>query len=301
MIARTILAVFGILLAASAALADPSPLVSGDPLTCFNRIDGAGNADHCRRHRHALLRAIHVKTEAVAATANAWDIRPRCFSTLARNRTMWSPSTFWMRTIASPAGRGFTSFVLERNDSPYTKSVTYTAVRRPGVEKIRGPLHHGGDLRGQCVQLQFLGDLTQSGNRNRRHQHHGLWPGRCFSELGLTTWPYAERAADAPWRAAAADRIERYRKGDIAVSCGMMPASPSPAPQVHVKMKRHAFGFGTAVAGDIIQSCVCRRTEISRWLKKLFNKVVTENVLKWPPFESWGTRTGRLHAALVRR
>ena len=46
MIARFILAefglaVFGILLAASAALADPSPLVSSDPLTCFNRIDGA--------------------------------------------------------------------------------------------------------------------------------------------------------------------------------------------------------------------------------------------------------------------
>ena len=42
-------------------------------------------------------------------------------------------------------------------------------------------------------------------------------PGIPFSQLGLSTWPYAERAADAPWRAAAAARIDRYRKGDLAV------------------------------------------------------------------------------------
>ena len=39
MLARAILAT---LLLAAAALADPSPLVPGDPLACFNRIDGAG-------------------------------------------------------------------------------------------------------------------------------------------------------------------------------------------------------------------------------------------------------------------
>src|ERR1019366_1359068 len=39
MLARAILAT---LLLAAAAWADPSPLVPGDPLACFNRMDGAG-------------------------------------------------------------------------------------------------------------------------------------------------------------------------------------------------------------------------------------------------------------------
>ena len=80
---RTLLVVFGILLAASAALADPSPLVSGDPLTCFNRIDGAATVSTVTVSGMPFVRALHVKTGAVPATANAWDIRPRCFSTLA--------------------------------------------------------------------------------------------------------------------------------------------------------------------------------------------------------------------------
>ena len=53
-------------------------------------------------------------------------------------------------------------------------------------------------------------------------------------------------------------------------------------------MNRHAFGFGTAVAGDILQSPGADGQNYRSALKKLFNKAVTENVLKWPPFESWG-------------
>jgi len=42
------------------------------------------------------------------------------------------------------------------------------------------------------------------------------------------------------------------------------------------------------VAGDVLQSSSSDGQNYRSWLKKLFNKVVTENVLKWPPFESWG-------------
>src|SRR5258708_24539214 len=124
MLARVILA---ILVGAAAALADPSPLVSGDPLACFNRIDGAGTLTNVAVTGMPFLHALHVKTGTVPATANAWDIRPRCFSTLAARQNDVVAVAFWMRTIAAPDGTGLTSFVLERNDSPYTKSVTYTA------------------------------------------------------------------------------------------------------------------------------------------------------------------------------
>ena len=286
MIARTILAVFGILLAASAALADPSPLVSGDPLTCFNRIDGAATVSTVTVSGMPFVRALHVKTGAVAASANAWDIRPRCFSTLAARQNDVVAVTFWMRAVAAPDGRGLTSFVLERNDSPYTKSVTYTAAAGPDWKKFEVPFTMAETYAANAYNFSFwvtfpnqeieIGDLSIL----------DYGPGISFSDLGLSTWPYAERAADAPWRAAAAERIDRYRKGDLAVIVRDDNGKPGPDPfQIR---NRHAFGFGTAVAGDVLQSSSSDGQNYRNWLKKLFNKVVTENVLKWPPFESWG-------------
>src|SRR5262249_41107863 len=113
-------------------------------------------------------------------------------------------------------------------------------------------------------------------------------PGVAFSSLGFTTWPYDERAPDAPWRAAAAQRIDRYRKGDIVVIARDESGKPIVNAQVHARMKQHAFGFRTAVAGDVIQRTDATGQNYRDAIKKLFNKVVTENVLKWPAFESYG-------------
>src|ERR1035437_3968853 len=111
MLARAILAT---LLLAAAAWAAPSPLVPGDPLACFNRMDGAGTLSTVAVSGMSFARALHVKTGAVAATANAWDIRPRGFTTLAARQDDVVAVTFWMRAIAAPDGRGLTSFVKQR-------------------------------------------------------------------------------------------------------------------------------------------------------------------------------------------
>jgi endo-1,4-beta-xylanase len=288
MIARTILAALGILGAASAVLADPSPLVSGDPLTCFSRIDGAATASTVTVSGMPFTSALHVKTGAVPDTANAWDIRPRCFSTLAARQNDVVAVTFWMRATAAPGGRGLTSFVLERNDSPYTKSVTYTASAGADWKKFEVPFTMAETYAANAYNFSFWVTFP-----NQEIEIGGLsildyGPGVAFSDLGLSTWPYAERAADAPWRASAAARIDRYRKGDLAVIVRDDTGKPVPGAAVHVKMNRHAFGFGTAVAGDVLQSAGSDGQNYRSSLKKLFNKVVTENVLKWPPFESWG-------------
>src|ERR1035437_6184794 len=284
MLARAILAT---LLLAAAAWADPSPLVPGDPLACFN-MSGAGTLSTVPVSGMPFARALHVKTGAVPATANAWDIRPRCFSTLAARQDDVVAVTFWMRAIAAPDGRGLTSFVLERNDSPYTKSVTYTAAAGAYWKLFEVPFTMVETYAANAYNFSFWVTFA-----NQEIEIGGIaildyGPGIPFSELGLSTWPYAERAADAPWRAAAATRIDRYRKGDLAVIARDDSGQPIPGAQVHVKMNRHAFGFGTAVAGDILQNPNADGQNYRNALKKLFNKVVTENVLKWPPFESWG-------------
>src|SRR5450756_2311754 len=286
MLARAILAT---LLLTAAALADPSPLVPGDPLDCFfARMDGAGTRSIVAVSGMPFSRALHVKTGAVPATANAWDIRPRCFTTLAARQDDVVAVTFWMRAIAAPDGRGLTSFVLERNDSPYTKSVTYTAAAGPEWKQVEVPFTMAETYAANAYNFSFW--VTYA---NQEIEIGGIaildyGPGIPFSQLGLSTWPYAERAADAPWRAAAAARIDRYRKGDLAVIARDDSGQPIPGAAVHVKMNRHAFGFGTAVAGDILMNSGADGQKYRDALKRLFNKVVTENVLKWPPFESWG-------------
>jgi uncharacterized protein (TIGR03437 family) len=235
-----------------------------------------------------FARAIHVKTAAVPATANAWDIRPRCFATLAARKDDVVAVSFWMRTVASPGGRGFTSFVLERNDSPYTKSVTYTTASGSDWKLFEVPFTMAETYAANAYNLSFWCTYPNQEIEIGGFAILDYGPGIPFSQLGLSTWPYAERAADAPWRAAAAARIDRYRKGDLAVVVRDDTGKAIAGAQVHVKMKRHAFGFGTAVAGDILQSSTTDGQNYRNALKTLFNKTVTENVLKWPPFESWG-------------
>ena len=285
MLARAVLVT---LFWAAAALADPTSLVAGDPLACFNRIDGAGTLSTVAVNGMPFLRALHVKTGAVPASANAWDIRPRCFSTLAARQDDVVAVSFWMRTITAQDSRGLTSFVLERNDSPYTKSVTYTAASAADWKLFEVPFTMAETYAANAYNFSFWVTFP-----NQEIEIGGLsitdyGPGIPFSQLGLSTWPYAERSADAPWRATAAARIERYRKGDLAVVVKDDSGKAIPGAQVHVMMKRHAFGFGTAVAGDILQSPGTDGQNYRSALKKLFNKTVTENVLKWPPFESWG-------------
>ena len=158
---------------AAAAWADPSSLVTGDPLACFNRIDGAATLPRSRSPACRFARALHVKTGAVAATANAWDIRPRCFTTLAarterrgrrhlldaHHRRARRPRTHQLRAGAQrfalhqvrhlygAAGREWKKFEV-----PFTMAETYAAnaynfsfwVTFPNQEIEIGGISHSG-------------------------------------------------------------------------------------------------------------------------------------------------------------
>ncbi len=268
--------------------AEPAPLVPGDPLACFSRIDGAGTMTVVNVAGQPFSTAIHVKTSGVPDNANPWDIRPRCFNTLAAQQNDVVAVTFWMRTIHAPGDKGLATFVVEQGGSPYTKSITFTAAAASDWKKVEAPFTMAQSYAANGYNLSFWvtypNQEIEIGGFNIVDYGQGV----PFSALGLTTWPYDEHAADAPWRAAAAQRIEQYRKGDIAVVVKDDNGTPVPGAEVHLKMKRHAFGFGTAVAGDALQRTNADGQNYRDALKKLFNKVVTENALKWPFIESWG-------------
>lgn len=68
------------------------------------------------------------------------------------------------------------------------------------------------------------------------------------ADLPRTVVTYAGREADAPWRAAAQQRIERHRKADLVVEVRDAAGAPVAGADVHVRLVRHAFPFGTAVS-----------------------------------------------------
>ena len=268
--------------------ADPVSLVAGDALACFSTIDGKGAMTAVGVTDQPFSTAIHIKTEGVPDNANPWDIRPRCYNTLATRQNDVVAVTFWMRTIHAPGDKGLATFVVERANSPFTKSITFTASAGSDWTKVEVPFTMAEAYVANGYNLSFWVTYPNQEIEIGGFRIIDYGPGVPFSTLGLTTWPYAEHAANAPWRTAAAQRIEKYRKGDVAVVVKDDNGTPIAGAEVHLKMKRHAFGFGTAVSGDAMLRTNTDGQNYREALKKLFNKVVTENSLKWPFFESWG-------------
>ena len=93
---------------------------------------------------------------------------------------------------------------------------------------------------------------------------------------------YAGREPDAAWRAAAAERIEKYRKGNLTVEVVDAAGHPVPGAQVHVEMKRHAFGFGSAFSETrIVKMKDADADRYREEFPKLFNCGTVESGLKW--------------------
>ncbi|MBL9201576.1 MAG: endo-1,4-beta-xylanase [Opitutaceae bacterium] len=100
---------------------------------------------------------------------------------------------------------------------------------------------------------------------------------------------YGGRDPAAPWRAAAAARIEQLRKGDFTLRVVDAAGRPVPGASVSVAMQRHAFPFGSALQmARLVQDSADNRVYRQK-AAALFNAATTENDLKWPPWiGEWG-------------
>ena len=105
-------------------------------------------------------------------------------------------------------------------------------------------------------------------------------PETIWSSLPETEITYVGHDPQAKWRETANERIEKIRKGDIHIEIQDSLGKPIPGISASLQMTEHAFGFGTAVAGQRYQDDKRYRDTIHA----LFNEVVLENDLKW---KSW--------------
>jgi GH35 family endo-1,4-beta-xylanase len=269
--------------------AQPASLLPGDPLPCFS-LSGtaASNRQVVDVEGQPFSRALRLRTPAAAA--NPWNIQARCTATQPATLGDTLLATFYVRSVSAPAGHALVTFILERNRDPWTKSAEFTVGITPEWRRVQVPFglretypdngvgYAVGFFLGHEAQEIEIGGITL--------ENHG--PNVPFGDLNLTDWPYPGRAPDAPWREAAAARIEQYRKGDLVVTVTGAEGHPISGATVKLRMKRHAFGFGTAVNAGLLSQNTEDARRYREALPRLFNKTVIENHLKWPFWETWG-------------
>ncbi len=111
-------------------------------------------------------------------------------------------------------------------------------------------------------------------------------PGTELKDLPRTPITYPGSAPDAPWRAAAAARIEEHRKGDLRVRVVDAQGQPVPGAKVEVAMKRHAFHFSSVINIPRFRSEGPEYDMYRAKVRELFNATGNENALKWPAWTS---------------
>ncbi|QIF02985.1 endo-1,4-beta-xylanase [Roseimicrobium sp. ORNL1] len=107
---------------------------------------------------------------------------------------------------------------------------------------------------------------------------------------------YIGREADAPWRKAALERIEKHRKAELSLALTNSEGAALSNTEVHLKLRRHAFGFGSAVTAKHLCGTSADDARYREIVDRLFSIVVFENDLKdgnWEPFFDDGRKEKR--------
>jgi GH35 family endo-1,4-beta-xylanase len=117
-----------------------------------------------------------------------------------------------------------------------------------------------------------------------------------FPKAKLIKRTYAGREPDAPWRKAAMERIEQHRKQDLSMIVKSEDGQPLAKTEVKLALKRHAFGFGSAVVAKRFSGESEDDRRYRDIVDKLFSVVVFENDLKdgnWAPDFDEGRKARR--------
>jgi endo-1,4-beta-xylanase len=113
------------------------------------------------------------------------------------------------------------------------------------------------------------------------------------ADLPFTRLGYGGSEPGAAWRKAAEARIEKIRKGDLTVVVKDQAGKPVRGAEVSVRMRKHAFLFGTAVSGAGLSSPRFGAENLAKYkqeIGQLFNFAVMENEMKWP---QWAVEASR--------
>lgn len=174
----------------------------------------------------------------------------------------------------------------------YTKSLNYRLNVAGAWQEFYLPFTVSGDY--PVGQLGFKFGFGATG-RPQVIEFGGVeawWYGtsKTLAEMPRTSFEYVGRALDAAWRGEAAARIEQFRKGDYQVRVIDETGDPLIGESVRVRLRRHAFEFGTAmVASRLMDNSSSSAGTYRSKIRELFNAGTLENDTKWPAWiGEWG-------------
>lgn len=220
--------------------------------------------------------------------AETWkfQLRGSGAAPVKRGDTLWA--RFFLRSTMSlnETGEGHATFVFETADSRHAKSIDLTVSAGSEWREYCFPFVCRDDMAAGESQISlragFRPQVIEVGGIEVLNFGPGIKP----SSLPRTRVDYPGREADAPWRKQAAERIEKFRKGDFTVKLAGPDGRPLAGADVRVRLRRHAFGFGSAIDGSLLLGTGPDAEKYRETVDRCFSRVVYENELKWQVWES---------------
>lgn len=227
-----------------------------------------------------------LRCEITARPPNPWDIQFQFRTTrkIEKGEVLWA--RFYARTIKAKteSGEGRVCALFERAGPPNDKSLSLDLdIGREWQEFFLPFKAHDAFESGKASCGFHLGAQAQT-VEIADFEVYSFGTGFDMSRLPRTKIVYAGAAPDAPWRAAAEARIEKHRKADLTVTVSDASGKPLPGAKVAVSMKRHAFGWGSAVTVNNLLRQDADGEKYRQIIEKNYTRVVFENDLKW---QSW--------------
>lgn len=218
--------------------------------------------------------------------ANPWDIQFQFRTTrkVEKGEVLWA--RFYARTLSAKteSGEGDVHAVFEKAGPPHEKSLRADLTLGRQWQEYFLPFKslstYEAGKAGAGIHLGVLEQTVEIAD----FEVYAYGKGYDMSRLPRTRIAYAGQAENAPWRAAAADRIEKIRKADLEVAVTDAAGKPLAGANVRVAMKRHAFGWGSAVTAKGILKPGADGEKYRSVIEKYYTRVVFENDLKW---HSW--------------
>ena len=212
---------------------------------------------------------------------NSWDIQLKTDLCGPIHKGDVLLLSVWMRCLktSSETGEGRVGLVVEGGpngeqkllDLAVSAGSEWRHFNHPFVASMDMPQ---GSLRirvGALAQFLQVGGVSLSDYQQTR----------TVDQLPQTEFTYIGREPDAAWRKAAAERIERLRKGDLVVKVVDAQGKPVPDATVEVAMQRHAFKWGTSVGDKYLLDPGASGDRYRKILAENFNFAVPSNALKW--------------------
>ena len=204
---------------------------------------------------------------------------------------------FHARAATPPeTGKAMLTAAFQQAGRPWTKSLQTSLSVGKDWQQVDLPFRAGQSLDRGKAQLSFQFGYNPQIVEIGGIQLLSYGRNMDIARLPRTRLRYDGQAADAPWRAAAQQRIEKHRKAKLVVTVLNADGKPAEGARVQVNMTRHAFGWGSAVTADLLTAETADGRKYRETVARLYNKVVFENDLKWPGWERRGRRATLLQA-----